>query len=46
MENMNGRKIVEAGDACDRKNGCPNFLYYTFDLTFNLSMKCDIFYTK
>lgn len=30
MENMNGRKLVEAGDLCERRNGDGFFLVYNF----------------
>ena len=27
MENLNGRKVVEAGDLCERRNGMAFLLY-------------------
>jgi len=27
MENLNGRKVVEAGDLCERRNGLVFLLY-------------------
>ena len=44
MENLNGRKLVEAGDLCERRNGLSiylsNFNYYVLFMVLAKLLAC------
>lgn len=44
MENLNGRKLVESGDTCERRNGCPSYIVYYYPLLGFLGDIVLIFY--